>query len=190
MKTICIIHGVGFGGAEKSERHFGNLLKNKLPDVNIVYFEWDHPGAKIEHFKKIHWPYQNLRNYINEVIMDFAHIVRNLDKLVANAPPADFYIGHSGGTVIANEFKNHPRVLLASPAQLVENVKISSANLPLVLNLMHPYDVIAAPVTGALNKYVSFGGKYPFVNLWNAHVGYWYSKAVLDEVIFWFKAHV
>jgi hypothetical protein len=190
MKTICVVHGVGFGGAEKGERALGTALGLKL-GVNIVYYEWDHAGKPPPHIQKVRWPYQELKEYLNEVIMDFAHIVRNLDAILPKVPQADFYVGHSGGTVIVNEFINVPKVLMAAPAQLVANAtEIKAAVVTNTLNLMHPYDAIAAPVETAVNRYVEFGLPYPFINPWRAHTGYWYSLGVLKQITDWYKLFV
>lgn len=193
MKTICIVHGVGYGGAGNSQLDFGAKLA-KLTGANCIYYNWNHTEKPPVHGEGPSWPYNLLRDFTNEVVMDFAYVLDNLTLLAKKMPVADMYIGHSAGAVICEERGVVAKVLLGSPAQLVRSAQHARQAIDgghNTVNIINPYDIIASPSMTAKNVYVKFSGiSWPFINLWRAHTGYWTSDKVLNITAAWYQKHV
>ena len=125
---------------------------------------------------------------MHEAIRDFAHVSRNKDAILKTMPDADFYFGHSAGSVLVSS-TGKPCVMTGAPAQLVRDVEINAANTR-ILNIMHWLDPIAAMYQGADNVVLRRPMFMPVIYPPAAHLSYWKSKAVVEMTAAWFRKTV
>ena len=182
MKKIVVVHGVGYQaqGSEKITAFMAKL--SSATGAECEPFIWDHPG-ELPDGPRHSWFFTAVKNFVYEVLMDYTHVILNLEKIVAELPPADLYVGHSAGSVIVSR-ANVPLVLIGSPVQLVKNVEIQDDNEN-ILNIMHFRDPIAAPVDGAVNTIVYRPYFSSLINFGAAHTSYWTNKTVLKKITEW-----
>jgi hypothetical protein len=189
MKTICLIHGVGFFKDMKAEdiTKFAADLSKTTGAVCIVS-KWTHTGTFPDD-KRDSLLFRRLRNWVYEALMDYSYALLHAADIDALVPPADMYVGHSAGGIIAATLHTAPTVLLGTPLQLIRNLRLGAKNCD-ILNLMHYRDPIAAAVEGVTNEVIREPLILPYINPVAAHTGYWTSKAVLKRVTEWYKLKV
>ena len=179
---IVILPGVGYG-EEPKDFKLKEKLKKKF-SCNVEWFNWKHnlqiPNTTL--------PLKSYRNWICEVILDFQMAVKHSFEI--KVPEADYYIGHSAGSILALVQKKHC-VIMGSPAILVESVQnIPSMKCllesPCIANIIHKYDLLSYPLPfeNVENHYVSSN---PF-RFWNyfppiAHSAYWSDDKIIDKVV-------
>jgi hypothetical protein len=110
----------------------------------MVWYNWKH---KLD-IPDVNLPYKDIRHWICEVILDFQTVVKHAFEM--EIPEADFYIGHSAGSILAL-VQNKPSIIFGSPAILVESIQGIDAircllNSKPVLNIIHKKDVLAYPI--------------------------------------------
>ena len=139
-------------------------------------------------------PYEKIRRLFCSVLLDFMVSVKDGNSMPI--PEADFYIGHSAGSIIALT-RGKPCVIFGSPASLVnliydETIKAKWCSFMLrkggseVLNIINEYDPIAYPLHDLFCENYTFKpswwrflSKEPFTS----HVSYWTSKEVIDVTV-------
>ena len=183
MKKIVVVHGVGYQ-AQGSEKITDFMQKlSSATGAECEPFIWDHPG-ELPDDNRHSWFFTGVKNFVQEVLMDYTHVIMNLEKIAADLPVADMYVGHSAGSIIVSR-ANVPLVLMGSPVQLVKNVEVKDDNAS-TLNIIHYRDPIAAPVDGAVNTIVYRPYFYSLINFAAAHTSYWTNKTVLKKITEWY----
>jgi hypothetical protein len=194
---IVIIPGVGYQSDNKPIEHLGNRIKKDI-DCTYEIFNWHHtPLNRCGYcsYKKANddLAYSDLRDFVTEVILDFEFAVKYGGTI--SIPFADYYIGHSAGSLFAIS-QDKPCAMFGSPVALVkympktttENLFVNSIldNDKSVLNLVNRYDVVAYPMHEPEVKDVYFDGfclnpmsYFPLT----AHTGYWESSFVAKEIV-------
>lgn len=183
MNKIVILHGVGFHGDDAPNNLLISELK-KNPDNEVVWYNWKH----YLEIPKIDLPYTLAREWACEVILDFQTVIKHAFDLTI--PEADFYIGHSAGSILAL-IQNRPSIIFGSPAILVDTVQGSNTvdcllNSPKVLNIIHKRDVLAYPF-----PFPHVDNQYINNNWWNfmeynpvsAHTCYWDDKTTVQKIL-------
>lgn len=190
MSKVCVVHGVGYPDQRElyvsSIADFARAFSDQT-GAETILFPWQHPGQPPVD-KRDSWLFKYLRNWTDEIIMDFAHVLYHLDSIAASLPEADMYIGHSAGGVIISARTDKPQVLMACPVQLLYNIK-TCVDRRNTLNIMHYRDPIAAPVDGAENVITHEPRWISIVNPLEAHTSYWTSKEALAHCVRWFNIH-
>lgn len=191
MPTVCIVHGVGYDS--EREIYHGKIAKfaetfTKSTGASTVLYPWLHPGNPPVDTRDS-WLFAGMREWMSGIIMDFTHVLYNLNDLTSKLPLADMYIGHSAGGVIVAAKTDRPQVIMGCPVQLIRNVYTCNAE-PRTLNLMHYRDPIAAPVTGAVNVVTHEPRWISLINPLAAHTSYWESSEILNHCIDWYNKQV
>jgi hypothetical protein len=183
MKTIVILPGVGIFDNSIPKYQLFKLAKKHLPDFKIVWCNWRHiytiPETTAHGF---------IRKWFCEVLFDFQMVTKHADMV--DIPKADYYIGHSAGTILAL-IQNRPCIICGSPALLVDEVMGEDAldylnNSPAVYNIIHTRDIIAYdfPLAHVENEYIDSG--WWSIKRWNpisAHLCYLRSKKISMKMI-------
>lgn len=192
MSKICIVHGVGYTSeSEVYASHiaeFARELARRTGVTSVELFPWQHPGQAPAD-PRGGWLFTYLREGLSTIIMDFAHVLYNLDTITKGLPQADMYIGHSAGGIIISVKTDKPQVTMGCPLQLIENVRLCS-NGSNVLNLMHAKDPVAAPISGAENVVVRAPMFAGMLDPFSAHTSYWKSGEVMDQCVAWYDKKV
>jgi len=190
---IVLLPGVGFNSDKELYDNFLNGITKELGcEGEVCYWKHDWPLPKIT------LPYISLRRWISEVILDFQQVVDH--AFTTPVPKADYYIGHSAGTILALAQESTPCVLMGSPAVLVECVgntkkaidsfggrfmEIITNERP-VLNIVHKYDQLAYPLDhDNIENYIYRGPLFAIktYNPYKAHEDYWKRKKVREKII-------
>jgi len=190
MHTICVVHGVGFfRGLVKETRikYFCDQLTART-GADCITYAWDHTGKIPGDPARDTWFFKPIRSFVQEVIMDYSYVLKNLAKLVAEMPIADMYVGHSAGSVIVGSSTARPQVLMGSPLQLVLNLELK-ATIPDIINIMHYRDPIAAPMTGVDNIVVDHPRIFPLIDPIVGHMSYWNNDEVIEIAADFYKEH-
>jgi hypothetical protein len=197
MKVV-VIPGVGFQKGVRTYEDFAASVTKGLNCETEIYY-WQ-PTTPIPDFKL---PLEAVRKFVCDVILDFQFVTMDEQKI--NLPPADVYIGHSAGSVMALCKSKTPCIIMGSPALLIENLKeqslrTKSANQQIYINLLanmkgdvnrpivnfvNEYDVLAYPLKWLNVENVLFSGKVvnPFSYFpITAHGSYWTSKLVSKTI--------
>jgi len=192
MSKICIVHGVGYTSqAEVEASHIAAFAKEfacRTGVMSVELFPWKHPGEAPAD-PRGGWLFTYLRKGLSTIIMDYTHVLYNLDDITKKLPQADMYIGHSAGGIIVSVKTDKPQVTMGCPLQLIENVRLCS-NGANVLNLMHAKDPVAAPITGAENVIVTHPLFAGMLDPFSAHTSYWKSPEVMEHCIAWYNKKV
>jgi hypothetical protein len=143
MKKIVVIPGVGLFGDTIPDRYLFKLIKKELPHFEIEWFNWAH---HLE-IPQVDLSYSTMRKWVCEVLLDFQMIVKH--ALEIDVPEADFYVGHSAGSILAL-LQPRPSIICGSPAILVEDLQgihpvDCMLNSQPVYNLIHKRDLLAYP---------------------------------------------
>jgi hypothetical protein len=144
MKKIVIIPGVGIFDDGLPDYELFFLIKKMLPEYECEMFNWSHSFTK----PKLDLGYSFIRKWFCEVLYDFQTVIEF--AMDVDVPEADYYIGHSAGSILAL-MQPRPSIICGSPAALVTNLQgRHSSDLLLnsnpVYNLIHERDVIAYPL--------------------------------------------
>lgn len=201
---IIIIPGVGYQSKTSPIKCLGEKIKKNLSDLSCEYeiFNWDHAALKkeielasnsMELRSSGGTAYDSLRSFVTEVILDFEFAIKYGGLF--EVPEADYYIGHSAGSLFATSQKK-PSATMGSPIALVKYMpkQINSQNAFVcsvlnneqpVINFVNRYDVVAYPLDEPNVKNVYFSGSkfnplayFPLT----AHMGYWESNFVVNEI--------
>lgn len=191
---IVIIPGVGFHKNRSRHANFAKQISHNIPNCETEIFYWKHdwPNPDIE------LPYKGIRRWLFEVILDFQHVIKHAYH--TECPPADYYIGHSAGSILSIAQPNESCIIFGSPAILVECINESrTTNIETVemiishsvsskkniLNIINKYDLLA--------YYLNHNNVTNFVyntSLWNlntynpylAHQDYWTNPYIIKKV--------
>ena len=188
---IVILPGVGFHFDHTKYDTFAKHI-GELTDCDSEVFYWKHEWPLPE----IKLPYGYVRSWTYEVILDFQQVVLHSDMEV---PKADFYIGHSAGSVIALAQKEVPCIIFGSPACLIECIQksqnsSSDFNIRLmesirskygILNIINEYDQLAYYLDLPNVENWSYKGswwKFDTYNPMTAHTSYWENESVANKL--------
>jgi hypothetical protein len=199
---IVVISGVGYQNNDDSIKCLMDKIKKKI-ECQYEIFKWNNTPAKtamqtssLELLlnKTLETSYSPLRRFVAEVIMDFEFALKYGG--VIDVTEADYYIGHSAGTLFTMA-QDKPSTMMGSPVALVkylptiansENLFINSIldNDKSILNIINKYDVVAYPLNEPEVENVYFCGSklnpmsyFPLT----AHTGYWKSDFVANQII-------
>ena len=197
MKVV-IIPGVGYQSSNETYSKFGNNIKKKM-DCSFEIFKWNYDSEHDIDIKKIitsNLSYYEIRRFVVQVILDFEFSIRYGGKV--KIPEADYYIGHSAGSLFALS-QSKPCSTMGSPEALVkcfpdtenprslflQNIRENTSS---ILNFVNRYDVLSYPVENE-NKNV----KNIYFHGWrlnpstyspiSALTSYWTSGFVVDEIV-------
>jgi len=192
-KKVIILPGVGFQSTLEVYNSFANEIKSGV-DIETEIFLWQHSMP----FPSFNLAYESARVFLTEVLLDFQYILLRTNEIVL--PEADFYIGHSAGSIIMLFKTDKPSILMGSPALIID--KLSEARriselLPsivakkdgstgdTILNIYNRYDVLGYPLGWDNVRNFSFSENPLSVNTYNplmAHTSYWKNKTVINTV--------
>jgi hypothetical protein len=185
--------GVGFQSNISVYDNFIKKIGNGLGcEAEMFYWkhEWNIPEIKL--------PYEDIRRWGCEVILDFQQVV--LHAFDMEIPKADYYIGHSAGSILALAQKDSSSIIFGSPAVLVECIHkskngMSDFNVSLlesiknhrnILNIIHKYDQLSYYLDLPNVENYVFSGPWYNPNTYNpihAHGCYWKDEVVSDKII-------
>lgn len=188
---IVVLPGVGFNSKrEKYEGFLFKLQKRYECEGEIHYWEHDVPLPPIQ------LPYKDLRKWLYEVILDFQQVVKHAFEM--KIPEADYYIGHSAGSILALAQKDKPCVIFGSPAILVECLsdmdgdevskefcRMINGNGRPVLNIINKYDQLAYYLRKPSMENYLYSGSWMWLNTYNpvsAHEDYWSNSKVIKKI--------
>jgi hypothetical protein len=188
---IVVLPGVGFHSKpEKYEGFLSKLQKRYECEGEIHYWEHDWPLPPIQ------LPYQDLRKWLYEVILDFQQVVKHAFDM--DIPKADYYIGHSAGSILALAQKDTPCVIFGSPAVLVESLgdldgdetakafcNMINGNSRPVFNIINRYDQLAYYLRKPSVENYIYRGAWMLPNTYNpvkAHEDYWSNSKVIKKI--------
>jgi len=185
---IVVFPGVGFNTATATYTDFSQSLKNGL-SCDVEFFYWKHNWP----IPDVTLPIVSFRKWLFEVILDFQQVVRHAYEM--EVPEADYYIGHSAGSILALAQKNSPCVIFGSPACLVECIHNPPGDNQLnnalrtdrkILNIINKYDPVAYYLTWLNVENFVFMNSWYTLNAYNpveCHNGYWESKVTRNKII-------
>ena len=187
---IVVFPGVGFHTNLTEYSGFIDKIKTGC-DCDVTMFNWKHdwpiPDTKL--------PIVSVRKWICEVLLDFQQVIRHAIEM--EVPEADFYIGHSAGSVIALVQKN-PCIIFGSPATLVEIAQFGEM-VPRT-ELMKAMNNDGRKVYNIINKsdQLAYGLSWPSVENYTysnsaycpctynplaAHSDYWDNSRVTQKIV-------
>lgn len=192
MKIITM-PGVGFNTNVSGYERFAKYIGDNLNCESEV-FCWKHTWP----LPDITLPFENIRTWVYEVLLDFQQVI--LYAFDMEIPEADYYIGHSAGSILALAQKEKSCVIMGSPSILIESIHKSvkfesDFNAKLwktieskrnILNVINKYDQLAYYLDlPNVENYVFQGSwnKFNTYNPINAHNGYWENKEVMDVIV-------
>jgi len=193
---IVLLPGVGYHTDTSKQQTFLDKVTEDI-DCEAEVFNWmhgQHLGDHTDHHIVENLKCTHLRSWITEVLLDFQHVLVNIDKI--EIPEADIYMGHSAGSLIALS-KKKPCIIFGSPAHLIEDYHYSESKaIPnrvdedaKVLNIYHDHDVLSYPyhkphTENFKIKFSIFSTvKYlPLIGPIAAHTSYWKNKKVIDKI--------
>jgi len=198
MSKVVIFPGVGLHEDEHKYDSFLDTIRASGFDVEVNWWRhsWPLPSFNVD------VSYNIIRKWAYEVILDFQQVVRH--AFTMQVPEADYYIGHSAGSVVALA-QSKPAITFGSPAILVEilndgqrldngscdelpfQVMFREANTnKKIFNVINTRDVLAYPLyyNGVENYYYS--GPWWKLSTYNpvtAHTEYWEDKKVAQKMV-------
>lgn len=192
MKIVSM-PGVGFHDNKVKYEDFAKYLGDNLNcESEMFYWKHDWPLPEIK------LPYSILRKWMYEVILDFQQVV--LHAFDMEVPKADYYIGHSAGSIIALAQKDIPCVIFGSPSCLVECVHNSKnecgdfnnrllesiKSKKSIYNIVNRYDQLAYYLDSPNTENWVYHGKKMDLKTYNpftAHVEYWEDERVRNKIV-------
>lgn len=185
-KRVVLIPGVGVHKTNQSNRLLDALKLSGKYDP--VFLNWSHYFKMPEINWKNFGPRRHLREWLAEVIFDFQQVTYALEHIPV--PPADAYIGHSAGSIIALKQKDVPVCVFGSPAALVGDLAVAMEtigpqdinNKTHILNIVNINDPLAFPLYSRrvqneiIKKYILPIG---------AHTNYWKNKKCVNLIMDW-----
>jgi len=184
MKTICVVHGVGF--SDEAVRGYADNLQESV-DATVMIHAWDHSGVAPSPVRSGACFFGTTRKWLWEILMDYTYALKHIEDIVPTLPQADMYVGYSAGSLLISTL-DVPKVYVASPVTLIERVTPLTAEK--ALNIMHYRDPIAAPMPWAENVVVKDFSVWRFVNPVAAHMECMNNSDVLKHTLRWYEAHV
>lgn len=186
---IVVLPGVGFHDrVEPSKIYMIKYLQEKFPNDTIEYFNWKHGGQITPPPSDMTWWFKPIRAFAIEVILDFDQVIAH--PFETFVPPADIYIGHSAGSVLAM-IQGKPAITFGSPYEFVAMAnlqalkaistktitKIVTENKHSVYNIVNDNDILANDIKVAENYHYKAGW-----TPWTAHLEYWENKSVCKHI--------
>jgi hypothetical protein len=192
MKVIAM-PGVGFHSDISTYENFVKKIGDGL-GCEAEMFYWKHDRE----IPDIKLPYVDIRKFGYEVILDFQQVI--LHAFDMEVPKADYYIGHSAGSILALAQKDSSSVIFGSPAILVECISKSKSNESdfnakllrsienhrNILNIINKYDQLAYYLDLPNVENYVFGGPWYNPNTYNpvyTHSCYWKDQNVINLII-------
>jgi hypothetical protein len=198
-KKIVIVPGVGF----QSDTNTYNSFAKKISEgsgCSTELFYWHHSYPT----PSFNLSYELARIFIAECLLDFQYVLMHEQDIVL--PDADYYIGHSAGSLMILSKTTKPSIIMGSPALLIEKLNESNNILGSfssrvlnrennstnrermvdILNIVNAYDVLAYPLSWANVKNVNVKGSSFLPSSYNpvtAHTSYWNSKDSIKATI-------
>lgn len=178
---ILILPGVGFHTDIMPPVRLIKEIKKQLK-CELEWYNWKHnlsvPQLDLGH--------STLRPLLAEIILDFQAVVR--DVATIPLPDADYYIGHSAGSIIALFQSKRNAIIFGSPALLVENITGDKRD-PIdiftqdrkIFNIVNKQDIISYPLP-LLNVENHYVDKW-WINPFAAHTCYWDDKQIVQLMI-------
>jgi hypothetical protein len=190
---IVLLPGVRIYEPKPKHEYFLKTITTKLGCEGEI-FTWE-PGYIHPEYNL---PLKTVRDFVYEVILDFQGAITCAIETVV--PSADFYIGHSAGSIVAL-LQQKPTVVMASPAPLVNLIKRNKINnkrandladlmlrdpyMP-ILNIVNKYDVLACLFDKSNIEDYQYTGKwfnplsyFPVT----AHSDYWTNIEVINKIV-------
>ena len=189
---IVLFPGVGF---QKDKHPYNKFLTTIQEGLNcegeVFYWKHDWPLPDIE------LPYNDVRKWVFEVILDFQQVIRHAKTM--KVPEADYYLGHSAGSIIALVQKK-PCIIFGSPAALVECIHDMDVNAGFINLSGIRYDNNHSKVFNIINEYDQLAyyldefhvENYVYKNGWwnpstynaiSCHSDYWGNKKVMNKIV-------
>lgn len=192
MKIIAM-PGVGFQSDKSTYENFIKKIGDEL-DCEAEMFYWRHDW----NIPDIKLPYEDIRKFGCEVILDFQQVV--LHAFDMQLPKADYYIGHSAGSILALAQKESSSIIFGSPAVLVEcihrskngesnfqtNLLESIKSQRNILNIINKYDQLAYYLDLPNVQNYVFSSPWYNPNTYNpvyAHGCYWKDQNVTTMIV-------
>ncbi|MFA7219109.1 MAG: hypothetical protein WC119_01095 [Synergistaceae bacterium] len=187
---IVIIPGVGFHEHKENHLYFKDQISSKIPNCEIEIFYWQHNLS----IPPIPNPYKTVRKWVCEIILDFQHVIKYAQQ--TEVPSADYYIGHSAGSILALVQENPSCVTFGSPAVLVDIIRDKDENeisissvigqKKSILNIVNKYDQLAYNIPfDNVENYVYAGPWWNFnaYNPYVAHYDYWRNPEIIKKIV-------
>ena len=180
---IVLFPGVGFHEDTTTHQKFMDSIKKEL-GCEVGIFVWEHYWTMPEN----DLPAKLVRGLVSEIILDFQQVIRHSETM--EVPDADYYIGHSAGSIIAMS-QDKPCIIMGSPAALVEcvndgGVRTTDYSSKKALNIVDKYDVIAHPLNHAdvdnfivKRSWFRLSSYTPYFS----HTSYWKNKRVINKIV-------
>lgn len=195
MKAV-VLPGVGFHSKpEKYEGFVSEIKKHVNFDCEFEIHYWEHDWLLPE----VELPWRSVRSWVYEVILDFQQVVKYAYNM--EIPKADFYIGHSAGSILSLAQDNAKGyIIFGSPAVLVEcihkddveereivvgDIFRSMSQTTPVYNIINKYDQLAYYLQYPnVENYVYSGSWFNFstYNPYSAHEDYWENKKIIKKM--------
>jgi hypothetical protein len=194
---IVVMPGVGFQSASQKYDDFCAYLKNNL-NCEAEMFFWKHSWPLPS---DITLPCRDTRLWTYEVILDFQQVLNYCFEM--KLPEADYYIGHSAGSILALAQENKSCITFGSPAILIEclheseNTRANEMNTSVrlynmiktkrnVYNIINEYDLLAYYID--LPNVENFTYEGPWYNPrtyepLECHLGYWEDDIVREKIV-------
>jgi hypothetical protein len=199
VKKVVIIPGVGLHKDTKDHYAFlSHFHKAGFFDAEIFWWAHDWPIPDVENGRGIH--FKGMREWIYEVILDFQQVA--LHAFDTKLPPADVYVGHSAGSILALAQHDTPAIVFGSPAVLIESLgsleskesnpaeikdEIRARNTgKSVLNILNVHDVLAYPLNFLGTENYFYSGPWWNPRTFNpirSHYDYWGNKKIINKMI-------
>jgi hypothetical protein len=201
---IVVLPGVGFHNDTKPYENLSKYLMDNL-NCEATPFYWKHDRP----LPDVTLPYKSIRSWGYEVILDFQQVILHAFDMVL--PEADYYIGHSAGSILALAQKDKPCIIFGSPAILVEAIRKEKArensgsffeaklmesaqSKKNILNIINKYDQLAYYLNLPNTENIVYQGSWFNPNTYNplqAHLGYWDNdftrKKIIETIKVWEK---
>ena len=184
---IVVLPGVGFHDkVDPKDIPLINCLMKRFPQDTIEYFNWNNGHTIPPPPEDMTWWFKPIRKFLIEVIFDFDQVIAH--PFETYVPPADIYIGHSAGSVLAM-LQGKPTVTFGSPYEFVADLQsLKSLNTKTinrviteraqpVFNIVNDNDILAANIKVAENYHYKAGW-----TPWTAHWDYWDNKDVCKHI--------
>jgi len=153
VMKVVVIPGVGYHRDTKKEEVFCRRLSDLMPKPNSVeMFVWDHNAPPPVQVIDADLSLRSARAFVFEVLLDLQHVSRHIMEI--KPPPADVYVGHSAGGLVAI-VSGKPCVVMGCPVQMTPYLMDPSVRTAVgaaikaqrpVLDIMCKYDLTAMPM--------------------------------------------
>ena len=198
-KKIVVIPGVGFHiEKEVHQKLIGKLATDT--GCEVEYYLWEHSlqNPKVDKPLK----YCGIRNFLGEVILDFQQVISHVYEMPI--PEADYYIGHSAGSILALSKEDKNCIIMGSPAILTELLHYQirnrrgkkfeengflqrslSSKARRILNIVNLYDPLSYPINSQTENFIfkprwyQLSAKIPPFS----HTCYWNNEMIINKIV-------